>query len=57
MMGAQSGGSGYYAAINPQLQVDLLNTTTMTFSAGANLPTAMLCTPDHCSYWWTGAQQ
>ena len=35
MMGAQSGGSGYYAAINPQLQVDLLNTTTMTFSAGA----------------------
>ena len=35
MMGAQSGGSGYYAAVNPQLQVDLLNTTSMTFSAGA----------------------
>ena len=37
MMGAQSGGSGFYAAVNPQLQVDLLNTTTMTFSAGAML--------------------
>ena len=35
MMGAESGFSGYYSAINPQLQVDLLNTTTMTFSAGA----------------------
>ena len=35
MMGAGSGGSGYYAAVNPQLQVDLLNTTSMTFSAGA----------------------
>ena len=35
MMGAEAGGSGYYSAINPQLQVDLLNTTTMTFSAGA----------------------
>ena len=34
MMGAESGFSGYYSAINPQLQVDLLNTTTMTFSAG-----------------------
>ncbi len=34
MMGAESGGAGYYAAINPQLQVDLLNTTSMTFSAG-----------------------
>ena len=29
MMGAESGFSGYYSAINPQLQVDLLNTTTM----------------------------
>ena len=38
MMGAESGGSGYYAAVNPQLQVDLLNTTTMTFSAGADPP-------------------
>ena len=57
MMGAQSGGSGYYAAINPQLQVDLLNTTTMTFSAGANLLTAVLCTPDHCSWKKAGAQQ
>ena len=27
MMGAASGFSGYYSAINPQLQVDLLNTT------------------------------
>ena len=27
MMGAQSGFAGYYSAINPQLQVDLLNTT------------------------------
>ena len=27
MMGAASGYSGYYSAINPQLQVDLLNTT------------------------------
>ena len=27
MMGAQSGFSGYYSAINPQLQVDLINTT------------------------------
>ncbi|KAK9834905.1 hypothetical protein WJX81_007597 [Elliptochloris bilobata] len=35
MMGAGSGGSGYYSAINPVLQVDLLNTTTMRFSAGA----------------------
>ena len=35
MMGAENGFSGYYSAINPQLQVDLLNTTTMTFSAGA----------------------
>ena len=35
MMGAESGGSGYYGAVNPQLQVDLLNTTSMTFSAGA----------------------
>lgn len=35
MMGAECGFSGYYSAINPQLQVLLLNTTTMTFSAGA----------------------
>ena len=35
MMGAGSGGSGYYSATNPQLQVDLLNTTTRTFTAGA----------------------
>ena len=39
MMGAESGGSGFYGAINPQLQVDLLNTTTMTFTAGAARPT------------------
>ena len=38
MMGAESGGSGYYSATNPQLQVDLLNTTSMTFSAGAQPP-------------------
>ncbi|KAK9834822.1 hypothetical protein WJX81_001214 [Elliptochloris bilobata] len=35
MMGAESGFSGYYSAINPQLTVDLLNTTTMTFTPGA----------------------
>ena len=43
MMGAQSGGSGYYAAVNPQLQVDLLNTTSMTFSAGAARALARCC--------------
>ncbi|KAK9834821.1 hypothetical protein WJX81_001103 [Elliptochloris bilobata] len=31
--GAGSGGLGYYAPINPVLQVDLLNTTTLRFSA------------------------
>ena len=36
MMGAESGGSGYYSAVNPQLQVDLLNTTSMQLSAGAH---------------------
>ena len=37
MMGAASGFSGYYSAINPQLQVDLLNTTAtpLRFVTGA----------------------
>ena len=41
MMGAQSGFSGYYSAINPQLQVDLLNTTALPlrFVLGEQLST------------------
>ena len=37
MMGASSGFAGYYSAINPQLQVDLLNTTAtpLRFVTGA----------------------
>ena len=56
MSGAESGFSGYYSAINPQLQVDLLDTTTMTFSAGARpgraalANAAYLSTPMCCAH-------
>ena len=47
MMGAESGYSGFYSATNPQLQVDLLNTTAtpLRFVTGEQTPAGVLHKP------------